>query len=218
MMRAYRKRPEAFKRKILEYVLIDCKFEVLKHEQKWLNKIKDEELGVKYYNFKKVAAGGNGRANLGNSKCGGWNKGVTKEMLALRKEGKFQLLSDKPKIISRRVWTEEERNKQSMIMKENHQGGKMPKPWNAGLTAKNDDRIAEYGKKVSKSKSGCTAWNKGKPAPHSSNNGKLSASKQSKTVVGRRKHVKEDGTFIWKYPREDGSWYIKENGEQVPVL
>lgn len=218
MMRAYKKRPETFKRKILEYVLTDDKVEIFKQEQKWLDKIKDEELTTKYYNFKKAAAGGNGKANLGNSKCGGWNKGATKEMLTLRKEGKFKLLCDKPKNVPLKTWSQESKSRQSELMKRRHASGSMPQPWNLGLSAQNDERLALYGKKVSESKIGGTAWNKGKPSPHSGGNGKSSAAKQSKTVTGRRKHLKEDGTFIWKYPREDGSWYIKENGEQVPVF
>jgi len=85
MLRAYRKRPQTFKLKILEYVNGDNK--VLREaEQRWLNMIKDEELywtpniynkSVRYYNQKKHSSGGNGAANKGNSNIGGWNRGRT---------------------------------------------------------------------------------------------------------------------------------------------
>jgi hypothetical protein len=83
MLRAYRKRPETFKLKILEYVNGDNK--VLREaEQRWLNLIHDKELywtpniynkTVKYYNQKKHSSGGNGSANKGKSRTA-WNKGL----------------------------------------------------------------------------------------------------------------------------------------------
>lgn len=76
MLRAYKKRPNTFKLKILEYVDGDNK--VLREaEQRWLNMIRDEELywtpniynkTVKYYNQKKHSSGGNGSANRGKPK------------------------------------------------------------------------------------------------------------------------------------------------------
>lgn len=58
LLKAYRKRPDSFKRRILEsHVDINSK-ELLHREQLWLNLIKPEELDSKYYNLKKVAAGG----------------------------------------------------------------------------------------------------------------------------------------------------------------
>lgn len=55
----YKSRPETFKRRIIErFDLISAK-ELLEKEQRWLSMIKDNELsGVRYYNEKKVAAGG----------------------------------------------------------------------------------------------------------------------------------------------------------------
>lgn len=73
MLRAYKKRPETFKIRILEYIngsLNDLRVA----EQRWLDMIKDSELywttniynkTVKYYNQKKQSAGGNGNANKG---------------------------------------------------------------------------------------------------------------------------------------------------------
>lgn len=56
---AYKSRPHTFKRRILKEGFYDCQKDLLRDEQNWLNLIKDEELhGAKYYNEKKVAAGG----------------------------------------------------------------------------------------------------------------------------------------------------------------
>ena len=86
MKRAYKKRPETFKFKVLEYVNSDTKA-LRETEQKWLNMIRDEELywtpniynkTTKYYNKKKSAVGGNGfGTNKGKSTIGGWNRGKT---------------------------------------------------------------------------------------------------------------------------------------------
>lgn len=66
MLRAYKKRPSCFKRRILKR----C-FKMDQHiwEQHYLNMIKDSELfykNKKYYNIKRVAAGGDTTANLPN--------------------------------------------------------------------------------------------------------------------------------------------------------
>ena len=83
MLRAYKKRPETFKLRVLEYVYGDNK-NLREAEQRWLNMIKDEELywtpniynkTVKYYNQKKHSSGGNGSANKGKSHTP-WNKGL----------------------------------------------------------------------------------------------------------------------------------------------
>ena len=85
MKRAYNKRPETFRFKVLEYVNGDVK-ELREAEQKWLDMIQDQELmntknvqnkTCRYYNVKKNSVGGNGSANKGNSNIGGWNRGLT---------------------------------------------------------------------------------------------------------------------------------------------
>lgn len=101
MLRAYKKRPETFKFKVLEYVNGDNS--VLREaEQRWLNMIKDVELywtpniynkTVKYYNQKKHSAGGNGSANKGNSNIGGHNKGIKRPHTEQTK----RLMSEKKK-------------------------------------------------------------------------------------------------------------------------
>lgn len=55
--KAYNRRPQDFKRRIIERVY-GSKKELLEVEEKWLMLIPDLELGVKYYNLKKTAVGG----------------------------------------------------------------------------------------------------------------------------------------------------------------
>lgn len=82
MLRAYNKRPETFKFRVLEYINGSTQ-DLRAAEQRWLNMIKDTELywtpniynkTVRYYNQKKSSSGGNGSANKGNSNCGGHNR------------------------------------------------------------------------------------------------------------------------------------------------
>lgn len=54
---AYKKRPDDFRRRIVEFVTGN-KFDTLQMEQKWLNMIDESELNVRYYNQKKFASGG----------------------------------------------------------------------------------------------------------------------------------------------------------------
>lgn len=56
---AYEKRPNSFKRRILQRVIFSDYRELQNIEERWLNMIPDEELGNRYYNLKKCAAGGN---------------------------------------------------------------------------------------------------------------------------------------------------------------
>jgi hypothetical protein len=65
---AYKSRPETFKRRILESHENITSRQLLKREQFWLNKIKPEELTVRYYNEKNVASGGNIISNLSEEK------------------------------------------------------------------------------------------------------------------------------------------------------
>ena len=61
----------------------------------------------RYYNVKQNSCGGNGKGtNKGNSNIGGWNRGCTSEMLLLRRERLFCLLSDKPKSKPKRIKVE----------------------------------------------------------------------------------------------------------------
>jgi hypothetical protein len=54
---AYRKRPQDFKRRIIQRVCEGNDRTVFEAEQRWLNLINSEELRLRYYNIKKTAAG-----------------------------------------------------------------------------------------------------------------------------------------------------------------
>lgn len=258
---AIKKRPENFKRRIIEKDIPDKK-NLLEREQYWLNMIKDEELSsvssvtnntAKYYNYKKFASGGNGDANKGNSNIGGWNIGVTSEMLNLRKNNLFCLLCDKTKPNQRTVFfnkicpscnnTFETNNKQKIycsnkcwpIRNKKEKSVKTLNPLNTKKEKiiilhnnKNDNKIknlnnckncnkltenkifcskqcsgkyhASSGNLKPNFKKGREAWNKGKANPQASSNGIKGAKKQSQTVTGRRKTVREDGSWFWTYP------------------
>lgn len=68
MLATYKKRPENFKRKIIEYISNSDRKFLLERENYWLSHIKLEELGKKYYNLKKVAAGGDIVSGLSEDK------------------------------------------------------------------------------------------------------------------------------------------------------
>lgn len=85
--------------------------------------------------------------------------------------------------------SEETRQKLS----EAHKG---KEPWNKG---KSCPQISEACK-------GRTAWNKGKPSPASAENGRKSAKKQSQTVTGRKRRNRDDGSWFWVYPNDDGTY------------
>jgi len=57
MKKAYRKRPDDFKRKILYFHQTSDRVSLLEVEQCWLNMIQQDELKDKYYNMTKNAAG-----------------------------------------------------------------------------------------------------------------------------------------------------------------
>ena len=95
MKAAYTRRPHTFKRRIIWILWSDfCspdmyKKELYAAEQRWLDLIPDDQLSIsnnvlngsaRYYNMKKIAAGGNGHANKGKPKTKPvWNKGLTAE-------------------------------------------------------------------------------------------------------------------------------------------
>lgn len=67
MTSAYKARSSDFRRRVL-WTLTSPDLKMLQHkEQAWLNLIDDTQLGKKYYNLKKLAAGGNGGANKGKT-------------------------------------------------------------------------------------------------------------------------------------------------------
>jgi hypothetical protein len=79
MISAYKKRPHSFKRRLLKVLVEPNRKLLYEYEQHFLNMIKDQELGVKYYNLKKLAIGRDGppwNKGLKGSQVA-WNKGMT---------------------------------------------------------------------------------------------------------------------------------------------
>ena len=62
MMQAYKRRPQDFKRRILRIINTN-RLDLFKEEDNWLNLIKTEELGKKYYNKKNTSH------NIGHWSC-----------------------------------------------------------------------------------------------------------------------------------------------------
>jgi len=74
MRMAYNKRPHDFKRRILFKLQKGTKKDLQLIEQKYLDLIKIHELGIRYYNLKKLATGGNGGARKGQTNTEASNK------------------------------------------------------------------------------------------------------------------------------------------------
>lgn len=227
MLRAFKIRPETFQMKVLEYVQ-GSKVDLRNAEQRWLDTIDQSEFMTsenikngtcRYYNVKPTAAGGNGNANKGNTKLGGHNKGITNEHRKLREEGLLCFLTDKPKIPVKKV------SKQKIAKVSKFKRAVRSYPLitkcctNCGTNydtktgpnekkfcsrscagSVNSKRMWAEGKATKNP--GRPAWNKGLSNPISSENGRKSAKKQSETVTGRRKTVREDGTWFWSYPEK----------------
>jgi len=64
---------------------------------------------------------------------------------------------------------------------------------------------------------GRAAWNKGLTNPTAAENARRGAEKQRELVTGRKRHYISETEWTWKCQDKDG-WYIRQNGEQVPVL
>jgi len=91
---AYKKRPNDFKRRILNYTTTNNKNTLFLIEQYWLDFIDFEKLGIHYYNLKNIASGGCGkhteesRKNISLSKIG---KPAPNRGISMKKEQKEKL-------------------------------------------------------------------------------------------------------------------------------
>ena len=75
--RAISIRPETFRFRVLEHVIFTSRETLLAAETKWLQMIKPQELGNKYYNLKRVAAGGNTLEGMTQERKEEWRKNVS---------------------------------------------------------------------------------------------------------------------------------------------
>lgn len=192
MLRDYKRNPEHFKRRIIQYVNDIDGNQILQAELKWLGMVKDSELDSKYYNLK--------NKNFGNTrgckKSYVWNQGLTKleqkEYLELRKNKLFCLLTEKPK--------------KGVIFKPliNYNCAYCDKQFdfkNARVYC-SIKCFREDKKKIKKEPKKIIAWNKGLPNPLAAENGKKSASKQAATVTGRKMAI-INGKRTWIYPNKE---------------
>ena len=152
MKQGYRHRPEDFKRRILSRVYTDKK-SLLEEEYRWLSKIKDEELGKRYY-------------NLHNHHFGHWimNDTYTKEKHGMF--GKTHTEETKKKMRGRQV-SEETREKLRQLAEKQFSNPENRKkagranigktPWISGKKHTEETR-----EKMSRRMMGNTPWNKGK--------------------------------------------------------
>ena len=217
MLRAYKKRPETFKFRILEYVNGDL--DTLRYaEQRWLDMIKDQELywttniynkTVRYYNQKKLSRGGSRKGHTKNRTKPGWNKGYTKVEIELRNKGLLSFIPlDYPKT-KRQPKPSRVKIGRPKIPKVLHtkEGPICDKEFNTYKEKQKTCSKACSGKiawltgtAVPGFKKGKQAWNKGLPNPTAADNGRKSREKQSKTVTGRTLATAADGTRYWVYP------------------
>lgn len=207
MLRDYRKNPDHFKRRILEYFVDPTGSLSLDKECQWLSLIPDEQLGKKYYNLK--------NKNFGNTrgckKSYVWNQGMTKEQqkeyLEMRKNKLFCLLSEKPKkgVIFKPLIN------YNCAYCDKQFDSKKERRFCSPLCSSKwgfENGVAE---KISKAMKGKTAWNKGLPNATAAENGKKSAAKQSATVTGRKLFIRPDGSRTWIYPNRENSTFNNTN-------
>lgn len=135
MRRTYKRRPQDFKRRILEIVTV--KDQLLITEGKWLNRIPEVELGKKYYNLTKHINGH-------------WTSDDQKRMSVRQK------ISEAKK----KFWSspESERAREKIRQLSKEKGTKPPSRkgmpgWNRGLTKDTDQRVLNNSIATSKPKS-----------------------------------------------------------------
>ncbi len=140
MRNVYRRRPEDFKRRIVQRVT-SSRRDLLEIEHKWISQIKDVQLGTKFYNHSKK--------RFGHWSCDDQLLDQVSKKLIGRKhsEETKKLISDKKKGKKSVPCSEEKKKKISIANKGKkgrwNKGGTGYAPWNKGLT-------------------GGTSWNKGK--------------------------------------------------------
>lgn len=150
MKQGYRHRPEDFKRRILSRVYTDKK-SLLKEEYKWLSKIKDDELGQRYY-------------NLHNHHFGHWimNDTYTKEKHEMF--GKKHTEATKQKMRGRRVSEETKKRLREIAKKQfsDTENRRKAGAANIGVVRNGKKHSEEVKKKMSIDRKGTVPWNKGK--------------------------------------------------------
>lgn len=210
MIAAYRKRPSDFRRRILFWLATPDHPYLLEAEQKWLDLIGEKQLCtssavmtglVRYYNHKKLAKGGSSKGHTKNRTAPPWNAGVTKEMLQLRRGGRFCLLCDKPK--PRKIKRKARKDK---IIRPPLACGFcsknfVPKVKNQFLCSRSCSALygndnGEHARRM-KTKRGKPTWNAGLNNPTAADNGRKGADKNREQALGRKREYRPDGSWVW---------------------
>ena len=221
MMHAYKKRPKTFRFKVLQYVYGGLD-DLRNAEQRWLDMIKDTELywtqniynkTVRYYNQKKLSRGGSRCGHTKNRIKPAWNKGYSKVEVELRRNGLLSFIPlDRPQIKNKPHKKLTKPTKPRLFIIKTLYTKKCPACESEFTT------YVEKQKTCSKSCSGKIAWlrgtaipgfrkgkagwNKGLPNHTAADNGRKGSKKQSQTVTGRKKKIRDDGTWYWVYPEK----------------
>lgn len=173
MRNSYRRRPQDFKRRILSKIY-DRK-ELLKEEYNWLQMIKEEELGQKYYNINKHHYG---HWSTQKSLC----KSTVEKMRESLLEKNAAMTSEERKEkfgkhnLGRKFSEETIAKKRKQI------------PWNKGKT---NIYSEETLKKMSESSKGQIAWNKDKTNIYSEETKEKMAWNKGKNLGPRSENVKK---------------------------
>ena len=154
MRDSYKRRPEDFKRRIVSRVYT-TRLDLLTEEHKWLSKIKDEELGKKFY-------------NLSKRHFGHWSSTDRAEEIKQKLTGKNPKLSEAMKGNKRclgRVTTEEAKRKISIAQR-----------------GRGDVRSEEGKQRQIASLKGKPAWNRGKEVWSAEERARISEQLRSRKV------------------------------------
>lgn len=166
MRDAYRRRPDDFKRRIIKKIYTNKK-DMFLEEQRYLDMIKGDELGKRYYNLNKTWQ----HWSLDED-----NKLSIAQRISKTKKRFFQ----SPESISFREEMSR-RNKEKGITPPSRKG---KNPWNKGLTKENDPRVAAASLLLSKPKSNTEKMGKHGRMPPSQKG------KKWKLIDGKRHYMK----------------------------
>lgn len=209
MKAAYKKRPSDFRRKTLWILTEPDKAALQRMEQLWLNLIPDSQLSISvnvlagtavYYNMKKHASGGNGDANKGQKRGPGWSKGVTKEMIKLRRAGLFCLPCDRPKTKPDRGKGSYNKHPKAASVKSCKRKWPNTKIKRAECTSCSRPFWSTQYKFASTYKKVCSLSCRSRlngAKTDSATNGKKGAQKNRENALGRFRVYREDGTWFW---------------------
>ena len=203
LLNAHRKRPLDFRRRIVARIYEDDKKALQALEQRFLDMIKPHEFATsanvtagchRYYNMKPHATGGNGGTHKGKS-WPSWRKGLTAEMIELRKQGLFCVIAcDRPKAKSDGTMPKRQPRVSSRVRK--------PKPPQF-ISARCEKCSAEFEAKLARKgryqrfcSRSCSASYCSSFTDHAAN-GRNGAARMSEVAKTRKRIYNDDGSWVW---------------------